>query len=65
MSAEDLAYLFNRYVISQYEIFKKIISDKDKLFRRFWISLMSQLKIYYKLLIAYYPETDGATERLN
>jgi hypothetical protein len=35
MSAEDLAYLFNKYVISQYKILKKIISDKNKLFRRF------------------------------
>jgi hypothetical protein len=35
MSAEDLVYLFNRHVISQYRILKKIISDKDKLFRRF------------------------------
>jgi uncharacterized membrane protein YheB (UPF0754 family) len=35
MSAKDLAYLFNRHVISQYEISKKIISDKDKLFRKF------------------------------
>jgi hypothetical protein len=26
---------------------------------------MNQLGIYYKLLIAYYPETDGTTERLN
>ena len=65
MLVKDLAYLFNRHVISQYGILKKIISNRDKLFRRFWISLMSQLEIYYKLLIAYYPETDGATERLN
>jgi hypothetical protein len=35
MSAKDLAYLFNRHVISQYKIPKKIISDRDKLFRRF------------------------------
>jgi hypothetical protein len=35
MSAEDLAYLFNRHVISQHEIPKRIISDRDKLFRRF------------------------------
>jgi hypothetical protein len=33
--AEDLAYLFNKHVISQYKIPKKIISDRNKLFRRF------------------------------
>jgi hypothetical protein len=65
MLAEDLAYLFNKYVISQYRVPKKIISDRDKLFRRFWTSLINQLGIYYKLLIAYYSETNGATERLN
>jgi hypothetical protein len=35
MSAEDLAYLFNKHVISQYKVPKRIISDRDKLFRRF------------------------------
>jgi hypothetical protein len=65
MSAKDLAYLFNKYIISQYKIPKKIISDRDKLFRRFWMSLMNQLGIYHKLSTAYYSETDGATERLN
>jgi hypothetical protein len=32
---KDLAYLFNRHVVSQYRVLKKIISDRDKLFRRF------------------------------
>jgi hypothetical protein len=35
MSAKDLAYLFNRHVILQHGVLKRIISDKDKLFRRF------------------------------
>jgi hypothetical protein len=35
MSAKNLAYLFNRHIISQYKILKRIISDRDKLFRRF------------------------------
>ena len=35
MSVKDLAYLFNRYMILQYRIPKRIISDRDKLFRRF------------------------------
>jgi hypothetical protein len=39
--AKDLAYLFNRHIISQYKVLKRIISDRDKLFRRFWISLMN------------------------
>jgi len=65
MSAEDLAYLFNRHVVSQHGVPKRIISDRDKLYRRFWMSLMNQLGIHHKLSTAYHPETDGATERLN
>jgi hypothetical protein len=30
--AEELAYTFNKHIIGNYEILKKIISDKDKLF---------------------------------
>jgi hypothetical protein len=29
---EELAYAFNKHIIGNYEISKKIISDKDKLF---------------------------------
>jgi hypothetical protein len=35
ISAKDLAYLFNKHVISQYKVSKRIISDRNKLFRRF------------------------------
>jgi hypothetical protein len=30
--AEELAYIFNKYIIGNYGILKKIISDRDKLF---------------------------------
>jgi hypothetical protein len=64
--AEKLAYAFNKHIIGNYEISKKIISDKDKLFTsRFWKSLADQLGIYYKIFTEYYPQTDGQTERLN
>jgi hypothetical protein len=29
---EELAYAFNKYIIGNYEILKKIISNRDKLF---------------------------------
>ena len=35
MLVENLAYLFNKYIISQHGVPKRIISDRDKLFRRF------------------------------
>jgi hypothetical protein len=38
--AEELAYAFNKHIIENYGISKKIISNKDKLFTlRFWKSL--------------------------
>jgi hypothetical protein len=39
--AEELVYTFNRNVIANYGILKKIISNRDKLFiSNFWKSLM-------------------------
>jgi uncharacterized membrane protein YheB (UPF0754 family) len=35
MSAKNLAYLFNKHIISQHRILKRIISDRNKLFRKF------------------------------
>jgi hypothetical protein len=38
--AEELAYAFNKHIIGNHGISKKIISDRDKLFTsRFWKSL--------------------------
>jgi hypothetical protein len=31
-SVEELAYIFNKYIIGNYGISKEIISDRDKLF---------------------------------
>src|SRR5450755_307162 len=59
-SAEDLAYVFNKHIIGNYGIPKRIISNRDKLFiSRFWKSLMDQLGTYYKMLTGYHPQTDG------
>jgi hypothetical protein len=66
LSAEELAYTFNKHIIGNYGISKKIISDRDKLFiSRFWKSLADQLRIHYKMFTGYYPQTNGQTERLN
>jgi hypothetical protein len=65
-SAENLTYMFNKHIIGNHGILKKIISDRDKLFTsRFWKSLINQFGIYYKMSTGYYPQTDGQTERLN
>ena len=65
-SAEDLAYMFNKHIIGNHGIPKKIINNRDKFFiSRFWKSLINQLGIYYKMLTGYYPQTDGQTKKLN
>src|SRR5450755_2090996 len=59
-SAEDLAYVFNKHIIGNHGIPKKIISDRDKLFTsRFWKSLMDQLGTHHKMSTDYHPQTDG------
>jgi hypothetical protein len=64
--AEDLVYMFYKYIMANYGFLQRIISNKDKLFiSRFWKSLIDLLGVYYKLLTAYYSQTDGQTERLN
>jgi hypothetical protein len=40
-SAKDLTYVFNKYIIRNHGISKRIINNKNKLFTsRFWKSLM-------------------------
>lgn len=64
--AEDLAYVFLRYIFSQHGMPEEIISDRDKLFTsKFWKSLMEQLGTKHRLSTAYHPQTDGQTERTN
>jgi hypothetical protein len=47
LTAEELAYTFNRNIITNYEILEEIISNRDKLFiSNFWKSLINQLGIY-------------------
>src|SRR5450755_1635912 len=58
-SAEDLIYIFNKHIIGNYGILKRIINDRDKLFTsRFWKSLIDQFGIYYKMLTSYHPQID-------
>jgi hypothetical protein len=65
-SAEDLTYVFNKHIIGNHGIPKRIINNRNKLFTsRFWKSLINQLGTYYKMLTDYYPQTDRQTERLN
>jgi hypothetical protein len=45
---------------------REIISDRDKLFiLKFWTILMALLGMKRKLLLAFHPQIDGQTERVN
>ena len=58
-TAEDLVYIFLRFIHSNYGLPEKIISDKDKFFiSRFWKLLINQLEIKHKFSTIYYPQTD-------
>ena len=64
--AEDLAYIFFKFIHNNYGLPEKIISDKNKFFiLRFWKSLINQFRIKYKFSTAYHPQTDKQTKRLN
>ena len=53
-------------VIRYHGIPKSITSDRDKIFKsNFWKTLMTEIGMKVKLLIVYYLQTDGQTERMN
>ncbi|MBW0513055.1 hypothetical protein O181_052770 [Austropuccinia psidii MF-1] len=62
----DLAHLLIKDIFSKYGLPSSIVSDRGSLFvSSFWTNLCQQLKISRDLSTAYYPETDGHTERVN
>ncbi|MBW0591003.1 hypothetical protein O181_130718, partial [Austropuccinia psidii MF-1] len=62
----DLAHLFIKNIFSKHGLPSSIVSDRGSLFvSSFWTNLCQQLKISTDLSTAYYPETDGQTERVN
>ncbi|MBW0467681.1 hypothetical protein O181_007396 [Austropuccinia psidii MF-1] len=61
-----LAHLFIENIFSKHGLPSIIVSDRGSLFvSSFCTNLCQQLKISRYLSTAYYPETDGLTERVN
>ena len=61
-----LAYTFLKVIVAAHGLLDEIISDRDKLFTsKFWQTVMAQLGTNHKLSTAFYPQTDGQTERTN
>ena len=54
-NAEDLIYIFVKYVVANHGILEEIIFDRDKLFMsKFWKSLIAQLGTKLKMLTVFY-----------
>ena len=66
MLAEGLAKLFQDHIWKLHGLLESIISDRGV---QFAVGMMRELnnllEIQTKLLTAYYPQTDGQTERIN
>jgi len=62
----DIARVFINEIIRFHGVAKKIISDRDsRLTSRFWSCMQTTLGTQLNLSIAYHPETDRQTERVN
>jgi hypothetical protein len=65
-TAEDLAEVFLKEVVSKHGLPREIISDRDKLFTsKFWTSLTAKLGAKRKLSTSFHPQTNGGNERMN
>ena len=65
-SAEDLADLFLKNWFKDQGLPANIISDRGSVFTsKFWSALCYHLRIRRGLSTAFYPQTDGQTERQN
>ena len=66
MTAEQLAYVFEREIVSRHLWPDDIVTDRDKLIvSKFWQGLTQRMGVKSKLSTAFHPQTDGQTERLN
>ena len=64
--AENMAYIFYKYVIGNHGLSEEIIFNRDKLFIfKFWKSLINLVDTKHNLLTSYHSQTDGQIERLN
>ena len=66
LNTVSLARFMDRQIYSYYGVLKCIINHRNPLFiNKFWSKLCDVMETKYKLLIAYYPQTDSQTERVN
>ena len=66
VSAKDIMKILLKEILKTHGLPTDIVSDKGtKITSHCWQVLMDLLEIKTKLSTAFYPETDGQTERVN
>jgi transposase InsO family protein len=66
MTPRQLVDGFISHIVRPHRLPNSIISDWGSLFTsKFWTHIMEALGMTRNLSIAFYPETDGQTERVN
>ncbi len=66
ITAEQLKYIVLNRLIRYHDIPKELISDRDKLFTsNYWKTFIPMLGTRLRMSTAYYPITNGQTERTN
>ena len=62
-TAEELAYIFQRTVVTAHGMPEVVISDRGTTdTSKFWQTLTAQLGIKHKYSTAFHPQTDGQME---
>ena len=65
-NSKQLKYIILNRLIRYHEIFKKLTSDKNKLFTsKYWKIFVSMLEARLRFFTAYHSRTDEQTERIN
>jgi transposase InsO family protein len=66
IDSPELARMFFEHVICKRGVPDNIVTDRGKEFTsRFWKRVCTHLRINHRLSTAFYPQTDGQTERQN
>jgi len=66
ISVENVTQIYVKKVFSQYRSLKKIILDKDLRFvATFWEIFLTEQRVCTAILMAYHPQTNGQTKKLN
>jgi Integrase core domain len=65
-TAITISKLFFKYIISQHDFPREIVSDRDAKFTsKFWTELFRATKTKLSMSTAYHPQSDGQTEVVN